>query len=138
MGSQSPTESLRQQYVYRGQGDIMGPDEKPLDINRVKVITPANYEALQPEAKAEIDADPYYVVTDKSRKEVMADFVRQYSRVVSNPSLAIPEQGVRVVNEAPAEAVPERMPTHAEKEAMKAAMRQQNAEPAKPGATDPD
>ncbi len=72
--------SLQSQYVGKTPEHVTGPDNNPLDINKIRVITPEKFATLAPDAQKLIEADPYYVVTDKSQKEVMADFIKQYSQ----------------------------------------------------------
>jgi hypothetical protein len=113
--SSTPTQSLSRQYSTKSPSQVTGPDNNPLDINKIRVITPAQFATLAPDAQKAIEADPYYVVTDKSRKEVMAEFIKTYAQ--DDLSRALQQS-------APAVAVPtpdQGLPTQAEKEAAKAA-----------------
>jgi hypothetical protein len=96
---QSPLEkrdpaSILQSRVDAGQSKVQqSPNSEAsnsgaLDINKVRVIHPNNYNALSDERKAAIDADPYYVVSDLSRREIMAEFITGKRAVTSEPKPA--------------------------------------------------
>ena len=90
IGEHTVGNSLESQYVTKGPVDITSPDNKPLDINKVQIITPQAYEALSAEEKKKIDEDPYYMVTNKSRKEAMVEMIRSYSNQSVEPQKAEP------------------------------------------------
>jgi hypothetical protein len=111
----TPTQSLNRQYAAKSPQQVTGPDNNPLDINKIRVITPAQFATLAPDAQKAIEADPYYVVSDKTRMEVMAEFIKTHSQDDLSRSLQ---------QSAPAVAAPSEydgMPTQAEKDAQKAA-----------------
>ncbi|GEM_PF-1719259 len=119
----TPTQSLSRQYATQSPDQVTGPDNNPLDINKIRVITPAQFATLAPDAQTAIKADPYYVISDKSRMEVMAEFIKTNAQDDLSRSLH---------QSAPAVAAPseyEGMPTQAEKDSQKAA---ENAGQAKP------
>jgi len=126
----TPTQSLSRQYNATSPSQVTGPNNSPLDINKIRVITPAQFATLAPDAQKAIEADPYYVVSDKSRKEVMADFIKAYAQDDLSRALQQP---------APAVAVPtpdQGLPSQAEKEATKAAQSPAPAQAPAPQATD--
>lgn len=79
--------SVLQSRVDAGHSNVQteAPASQALDINKVRVIHPNNYNALSDEQKAKIDANPYYVVSELSRREVMAEFING-ERAVSAPA----------------------------------------------------
>jgi hypothetical protein len=76
---QSPANVLEQKYgassVREGassEGDAVR-TQAGLDINKIRVITPAGYEQMSTEQRAAVDADPYWIVSKDNRRQVMAD-----------------------------------------------------------------
>lgn len=119
----TPTQSLTRQYATKSPDQVTGPDNNPLDINKIRVITPAQFATLAPDAQKAIEADPYFIVSDKSRMEVMAEFIKTHAQDDLSRSLQ---------QAAPAVAAPSEydgMPTQAEKDTEKATQNQGSAKP---------
>lgn len=56
------------------------------DLRKIRVMKPTTYEALNEEERRAIDEDPFYFVTEKSREQVMGDYLIEHLR----PATATP------------------------------------------------
>ncbi len=91
MEDRSPAATLKTRVESRQAGNNQAEQgRKSVDINKVRVIHPNNYNALSDKEKSKIDANPYYVVSDKSRREVMAEFINQQRSVTPEPAASEP------------------------------------------------
>ncbi len=116
VGERTPGSTLERQMSGRGPDQVMGPDNQPLDINKIRVITPEQYKTLAPDAQKAIDQDPYYVVSDKERKEVMVEFIRRHAQVSA------------IEAERQTMQIQESLPSQQEKDAEKAAQKPHSPE----------
>jgi hypothetical protein len=75
----------------------MKPDDKRSELQKnlakIKVITPAAYEALPETRKVAIDANPLYFVTEKTQRQKMADFLMESS--FKEPASETPKEVVK-------------------------------------------
>lgn len=87
----SPAELLGRKYAEDAPAAPEEGREARLDINKVRVITPDVYGGLPAERQSVIDADPYWFVTDKTRRQVMAELITGERALKEVPDAAKPE-----------------------------------------------
>lgn len=87
----SPAELLGRKYAEDAPATPEDGREARVDINKVRVVTPQVYGGLPAERQAVIDADPYWFVTDKTRRQVMAELITGERELKEVPDAAQPE-----------------------------------------------
>ena len=75
----SPAQSLQRAYGVTGSQEKITSMEDlrqtpgGIDVNKIRVIKQAGYDQMNAEQQAAVDADPYWIISEDTRRQVIAD-----------------------------------------------------------------